>query len=564
MQTDSEPLNRWRSGPDTAFDQPELAAQIAQMIVVRASGHLFDQQIEYPVWEPPAAILRHWLQDLGIGGVILLGGTAAEVGLRTQLLQSWATQPLLICADIEEGVGQRFAGATWFPPPMAIGEIAQRDLNQAVALAEAMGAATAQEALAIGINWLLAPVVDVNNNSNNPVINIRAWAEAPEIVGQLTAAFIRGAQRYPVLTAAKHFPGHGDTSLDSHLELPLLQHDRTRLAAVELPPFQQAIATGVDAVMTAHLLLPKFDPDLPVTLSPSILTGLLRQDLDFPGLIVTDALVMGAIANRYGKNEAAVLAVAAGADVLMMPADPVGAIAAIYAAVQSGRIDPAQIQASVDRIRRAKQKVASSWSEPTATTHAWEQREIAPIQLEPIAQPQTLTTVETILQASLRLYCPYPLRTEQSPTGPNRNLILLDDALNCAFLNRQAAAIQLPQSWGYRLQVIDSHTPAIDRTAEAGAATLFQVFIRGNPFRSSATLIQQAQSWLTWLLETEQLQALIVYGSPYAAETLIAQLPDTLPYAFSYAQIPVAQRVALTALFPNPVHPSSGSGEFTD
>lgn len=550
-----------------AFSQPDwenwpLAKQVAQMVTVRASGHLFDHQIEYPDWEPPNHKLKHWLHDLGVGGVILLGGTAAEVGLRTQQLQSWAEHPLLIAADIEEGVGQRFAGAVWFPPPMAIGAIAEHNLEQALIYAEQFGAATAQEALAIGINWVLAPVVDVNNNAANPVINVRAWGETPEIVSQLTTAFIRGAQRYAVLTTAKHFPGHGDTAVDSHLELPVITHDITRLQSIELPPFQAAMAAGVDAVMTAHLKLLVWDQKTPATLSRPILTGLLRQTLGFEGLIVTDALIMGAITKQYGANEAAVLAVEAGADILMMPADPEGAIQAICQAVETERITHAQIQASVKRIWQAKQKVhAPAASE---TSHAWE---IVPpsIQLDQLAQPQMIETAQAILRDSLAIDQPRTFQVSEAISAP-RNLILVDDALNCAFLNRQAPAVTIPKALGYSLQVVDSYTPAID-SAEKDWATdpvpiLLQLFIRGNPFRSSAQLIQFAEKWLQLL--HQQLQAVIVYGSPYVRQQLSAQLPADVPMIFSYGQMPAAQAIALEALLTNLQPRQTNRAEFTD
>ena len=294
-------------GIETAnIDSLSLAEQVAQMVVVRASGYLFDHQIQYPDWEPPAAKLQYWLEHLGVGGVILLGGSAGELALRSQQLQNWAKIPLLIAADIEEGVGQRFSGATWFGPPMAISAIARKNPSTGQHYAEQMGAITAQEALAIGINWVLAPVVDVNNNPDNPVINVRAFGETPDEVIELATAFIRGAKAYPVLTTAKHFPGHGDTATDSHLDLPVLSHSPARMAEVELPPFKAAIAAGVDAVMSAHLLIKCWDADYPATLSERILTAQLRQKLGFEGLIVTDALVMGAIANRYGANVAPV------------------------------------------------------------------------------------------------------------------------------------------------------------------------------------------------------------------------------------------------------------------
>ena len=229
-----------------------LQEQIGQMIVVRASGYLFDAQIRYPGWEAPNEKLKQWLEELNLGGVILLGGSSAELLLRSQQLQSWAKTPLLIAADIEEGVGQRFSGASWLPPPMALSAIAVKNSGLAQEHALQMGAITAKEALTVGINWLLAPVVDVNNNPSNPVINIRAFGDTPDTVGNLATAFIKGAQKYPVLTTAKHFPGHGDTATDSHLDLPTIPHTNSRLQQIELPPFEKAIATEVDSVMTAH------------------------------------------------------------------------------------------------------------------------------------------------------------------------------------------------------------------------------------------------------------------------------------------------------------------------
>lgn len=176
--------------------------------------------------------------------MILLGGSAVEVAVRSQQLQDWAALPLLLAADIEEGVGQRFSGATWFPPPMALGAIARQSLDAACDLARQMGEITAQEAMALGLNWLLAPVVDVNHNPLNPVINVRAFSDRVDHVTALTSAFIRGAAAYAVLTTAKHFPGHGDTTTDSHLDLPVLLHDLERLTTLEFPPFQGAIAAG--------------------------------------------------------------------------------------------------------------------------------------------------------------------------------------------------------------------------------------------------------------------------------------------------------------------------------
>ena len=520
------------------------------MFVVRASGYLFDHQIRYPEWEPTASKLRYYLEKLGVGGVILVGGSAAELAVRSHQLQSWAKFPLLLAADIEEGVGQRFAGATWFGPPMAIAQVAQHDSEAADRYAEQMGAVTAIEARAIGLNWIFAPVVDVNNNPDNPVINVRAFGETPEIVGKLAAAFIRGAGQHPVLTTAKHFPGHGDTAVDSHLELPVLPHSPARLASVELPPFVEASAAGADAVMSAHLLIPAWDAEFPATLSHKILIGKLREELGFEGLIVTDALVMGAIANKYGPNEAAVLAAEAGADVLLMPLDPEGAILAVCEAVTQGRLSIAQIKESVKRIWKAKIKVGLPISDPPQASGG--SKNLESIDLSLLANPQARSTAADILRDSLKFGGSLPLMAKKPPKNQLlRNLIIVDDVLGCEFLGKHTAAIALPEQFGYELQLIDDRTGAIaDNTgAKDFSPTLLQIFIRGNCFRGRAGLTQAAQDWFKKLLNTGELQAVLIYGSPYVLEQFLPHLPPSIPYVFCFGQMPAAQSLALELLF---------------
>ncbi|MEG3918340.1 glycoside hydrolase family 3 N-terminal domain-containing protein [Microcoleus sp. T3_A4] len=531
------------------IDNLSLPELVAQMFVVRASGCLFDHQIRYPEWEPTASKLRYYLEKLGVGGVILVGGSAAELAVRSHQLQSWAKFPLLLAADIEEGVGQRFAGATWFGPPMAIAEVARHYAGKADRYAEQMGAVTAIEARAIGLNWILAPVVDVNNNPDNPVINVRAFGETPEIVGKLAAAFIRGAGQHPVLTTAKHFPGHGDTAVDSHLELPVLPHSPARLTEVELPPFVEAMAAGVDAVMSAHLLIPGWDAEFPATLSRRILIGKLREELGFEGLIVTDALVMGAIANKYGANEAAVWAAEAGADVLLMPLDPEGAILAVCEAVTQGRIPISQIKESVKRIWSAKAKVGLLVKEKEK---AVDSTSIKSIDLSLLATPDARATAADILRDSLKFGGNLPLQVAKPPGNQLlRNLIVVDDVLGCEFLGNHTPAIALPEQFGYELQLIDDRTGAIaDNTgAEHFSPTLLQIFIRGNCFRGSAGLTEAAQDWFKKLLKTGELQAVLIYGSPYVLEQFLPQLPPSIPYVFCFGQMPAAQSLVLEVLF---------------
>ena len=474
------------------------------MIIVRASGYLFDEQIRYPAWEATNNQLRHWLETLNLGGVILLGGSAAELALKAQMLQKWAKIPLFIAADIEEGVGQRFPGATRFPPPMALGDIARNHLSLGLDYAQQMGSITAQEALSIGINWILAPVVDVNNNPDNPVINIRAFADNPEIVAHLSQAFIKGAQAFPVLTTAKHFPGHGDTSTDSHLDLPIIPHTKERLESLELLPFQAAIASGVDSIMTAHLSIPAWDKDYPATLSKTILTEQLRQNLGFEGLIITDALIMGGITKFTEPEEVAVRAIEAGADILLMPTNPVVAIEAIYRAVETGRLTESRIRDSLGRIARAKEKFLAKDGDSF---------------LSQLSQPQAI------------------------PLQNARNLIIVDDLLNCDFLDRQSASVTIPKELGYQLELMDQTTLA---NFKADKPTLLQIFIRGNPFRGSAGLNDLVKSIYHNLLESKQLQALVIYGSPYVLDWVNGM---DLPWVFSYGQMPTAQELALKTLF---------------
>ena len=223
------------------------------------------------------------------------------------------------------------------------------------------GEVTAREARALGVHWVYYPVADVNNNPDNPIINIRSFGENPEAVAAHVKAFIEGAhadKRDFVLTSAKHFPGHGDTATDTHMSLAVITADRERLERVELVPFRAAIEAGVDSIMTAHVAVPALaPPDLPATLSPAILTGLLRKELGFKGLVVTDALEMASIVKVFGSGEAAVRALEAGADALLMPADPEAAIRAVVAAVENGRLSRARIQESAVKLLAAKEKV---------------------------------------------------------------------------------------------------------------------------------------------------------------------------------------------------------------
>jgi beta-N-acetylhexosaminidase len=242
-------------------------------------------------------------------------------------------------------------GATVLPGNMALGA------TNSTELAERAGEITAVELAAVGVNLNFAPVMDVNNNPDNPVIGRRSFGESPELVSRLGIPYIRGLQRNGVLATAKHFPGHGDTTVDSHFELPTVNHDLERIHALELQPFRAAIDADVAAIMTAHIIYPAFDADRPATLSPTILTDLLRKELGFDGLLITDDMEMKAIDDRYRSGEAAVMAVEAGADIVMVlwtPAKQIEVFDALLSAIKSGRISQARLDQSIERILKSK------------------------------------------------------------------------------------------------------------------------------------------------------------------------------------------------------------------
>jgi beta-N-acetylhexosaminidase len=268
-------------------------------------------------------------------------------------LQTESKLPLLIAGDFEQGVlPARLFGTTVFPHAMAFGAAGK------AAYAEEFGRITAQESRAIGVHWNLFPVADVNSNPANPIIGTRAFGANPEQVGTLVAAYIRGARANGMLTTAKHFPGHGNTGTDSHLALARVDENAKVLRAVDLPPFRKAIDAGVDAVMTAHIRVPALDPDpnLVATTSPAIVTGLLKNELGFKGIIVTDGLDMAGLTRLYAGHvgRAAVDAFKAGNDVLTMPADLDASYNAVLDAVQSGEISRQRLDASVLKILQAK------------------------------------------------------------------------------------------------------------------------------------------------------------------------------------------------------------------
>ena len=340
-----------RAGPaprtaEQAFLRLTPREKLAQLVMPWIPGTYASET------DPAFLKARRWVDSLRVGGVIISVGSPLDVAAKLNILQRDARVPLLVASDLESGTALRLVGGTPFPSNMGIGATG-RDHD-----AWMVGRITALEGRAVGIHLAFAPVADVNSNAANPIINTRSFGADPRRVSSMVAAEVRGLQEHGMLSTAKHFPGHGDVSIDSHLALSVLDVPWSRLDTLELAPFRAAIRADVAAVMTAHMAVPVLAPgaSIPATLVPGIVTGVLRDSLRFRGIVVTDAMNMGAVISSYGAGEAAVLAFLAGADILLQPADPAVVIDALVAALASGRITQARVDSSLRRVLALKQR----------------------------------------------------------------------------------------------------------------------------------------------------------------------------------------------------------------
>ena len=354
---------------DKELQRMSLEQKVGQLISVGVNATFLNQDSE------AFLTLKRQVEQNHIGGIILFRGPVYESVVLMNRMQELARYPLLISADLEAGAGMRFDDTVNFPWNMAVAATGNPDY------ARRQGEITAREARALGVQQIYAPVVDVNNNAANPVINVRSYGEDPADVARFAAAFTNGAQNGGVIATAKHFPGHGDTAVDSHRGLPEINLPKSRLNAVELVPFRAAVDSGIGSVMVAHIALPQIDPTtvrplprdqkirpldtdeageiiaesvaVPATVSP-IVGKMLREDLKFDGLIVTDALSMSGLTIYFNQDEAAVRALEAGADLLLKPADPDAAFRGVRDAVKAGRVSEARLNQSVRRLLAAK------------------------------------------------------------------------------------------------------------------------------------------------------------------------------------------------------------------
>lgn len=485
------------------------------------------------------------IHDTSVGGLILTNATGARGVQKAEpyalaaflnRMQRLARVPLMVGADFERGASMRVSGTTAFPPAMAFGATGDPELTRFE------GEVTAREARALGIHWVYAPVADVNNNPDNPIINIRSFGENPQAVAAHVRAFIEGAhsdKRNFVLTTAKHFPGHGDTAIDTHLSLAEITAGRQRLDDLELVPFHAAIEAGVDSIMTGHIAVPALAPqDLPATLSRAILTDLLRDRLGFKGLVITDALGMGAIVNGFGAGEAAVRALEAGADTLLMPADPDVAIRAVVAAVQSGRLTRQRIESSVVRLLSAKERlgldrkrfvelelIGDVVDDPAVNDRAQEIAERAVTLVRngghmlPLAEPGRACFV--VMTEGRYSQEGMTFSQEVRKRSPGAPLTALDGAMT-----REAVEDSLRK------------LPACTRYVVAAFATV-------SAGRGSMTMPGELSRAIDDLIATGKPLALVALGNPY----LLRGYPKATAYLATFSAVPPSEIAAVKALW---------------
>ncbi len=290
------------------------------------------------------------VQVHGIGGIVVSTGNVEETASVINELQKNSKIPLLVGADFENGLGMRMNATNTFPHSMAVGSTNKTEF------AYQTGKATAIEALLLGVNFNFAPVADINNNPENPVINLRSYSEDKNLVTEFCKAYVKGSIEGGVIASAKHFPGHGNTRIDSHNDLPVIGGTKNYLYENELKPFIELIENNIHSIMIGHLNVPAFEPntDLPSSLSYNIITKLLKEKLGFNGLIITDALDMKAVTKFYSNSEACIKAFKAGNDILLMPPSIRDGITAIYEAVKKGEITESRLNESVRKILSAK------------------------------------------------------------------------------------------------------------------------------------------------------------------------------------------------------------------
>jgi beta-N-acetylhexosaminidase len=536
--------------PLSAADQRWVEKTLASLTLREKIGQLIMPWVggDYAaVGSPEFEQVRRWVQDDGVGGLVLSIGLPLSYAAKLNELQTRARVPLLIASDMENGPGMRLGniyalpsllpqgGGTMFPPVMALGATGSEDL--AFKLGQVLGT----EARAIGVHLAFGPVLDVNSNPLNPIINTRSFGESPELVSRLADAYIRGARSMGLMTTGKHFPGHGDTDIDSHIDLPTIRGDRAHLDSVDLPPFRAAVGQGIDAIMTAHIAVVGMEgPNAgPATLSHTFMTTILRDEMHFGGVLFTDAMTMGGVAKRYGATEPLIMALDAGADVLLMPRSVPEAIETVAGAVKSGRLSESRIDASVRRVLTAKARAGLRQGR-LVDLNAVDRIVDIPEHTE-IAE-EVATRSITLAQDKMNLV---PLARDS--TKRILSITYGDPAdLVAGRVFNQLISDRLPRTQASRVDARTSEIEYLALSAQVDSSDLLLVSAYVSPREFSGTVGTQAA--FSGFVEKFALSGkpiiVISFGSPY----LLSAFPSVSSYLLAWGGAPVSQRAAALAV----------------
>ncbi|MEP7213346.1 MAG: glycoside hydrolase family 3 N-terminal domain-containing protein [Acidobacteriota bacterium] len=508
-----------------------LRERIGQMIVTGAIG-------EYKnVNSDKFAEIRKQIVENKLGGFVFYRGDVLELAALTNEMQKLSKVPLLMAADFERGLPMQIRSGTSFTHNMGIAAAGDPQMSYR------KGRIIAEEMRAIGINWLYGPVSDVANNPGNTMVNVRSYGEDPGRAAEFVAAEVRGLKDGGVLSTAKHFPGHGDTPIDSHIDMPVINIKRDRFEQVELAPFKAAIAAGLDSIMTAHIALPEITgDDVPASLSPKINTDLIRGELNFDGIITTDSLGMGAILKHYKGEEGAVRAIEAGADVALLPPNPKLAIDAIEQAVVRGEIPREQIDRSVRRLLRAKFRLGLADAK---------NRRVDLNRVNQVVELQdNVRAANEIAEKSITLFRNENNILPLTAAAAKKVLFIIaagdDDADQGNVLK---AAIE-QRSAGARIAKVDRRTTekeydALIDEAKRADTVVVAAFVKRAALKGTVELPQSEAEFIRELIDDNRNVAVVAFGSPYQLQ----QFPKARSYMAAWAVEDVAQLAAARAIF---------------
>lgn len=534
----------WANEPVATVDWVEK--QLSHMSLEQKVSQMFCQPVYGFFMNEEEESYREALRlvtEFEVGGFMFFQGTPLYQLHLMERLQKESRVPLLFSQDLEWGVGMRVQRTTEFPSMMALGATGNPDYTYA------MARIIAKEMSALGVHQAYSPVADVNVNPKNPIVNVRSFGESPQLVSNMVSAYVKGLGDGGVIATAKHFPGHGDTAVDSHLDLPVLKFDRERMNSVELAPFQRVIDEGIPSIMMGHLAVPIIDPDVtvPSSLSALIVDGLLRKQMGFDGLVVTDAMQMSAVTKRFGVREASIRAVQAGCDVLLMSPDPYAAREAIVGAVNNGKLNEARIDQSVRRILRSKAKFVANSSERTlnsrlADVHAIDYRALAKVIAQKSMTLVSNSTIEGKTIVPLQVQGTNTLVVTLSDTeDPDRANLLVRELARRGFDKNETLLLDkrsLPQEFENVFQQIKESDKKWDQV-------LVPCFFKVRSWNGQISLTDRMAEFLTDLLELDVPVVLVSFGNPYVP----SGLPKPAAYLACYSENDFSQKAAVQALF---------------